>query len=519
MGIGAGLSWVVLGTMGLLWLVLYAAGELRPLSAWHWRLAWAGSILIWVDVFWTGCLVKEPSVGLMGLLGGAALALPASGRRSTLSHWRILAMTWALLGGWSWLAYTYFQNYRVLFHVGLVVNIALLVGCHLLFRPPLAWAQVLNTLILLLAVLPLVDPWIRPKYRFDEHPDPRKKEYLYSVAQKDPGGYAAWVRYAGAQWRHMTFHFFIRQNSGPLPFVVRTNCQGPFFNSTVAINSLGFRGREISRDKGNAYRIVALGESTTFGITMNPEDKPWPDTLEQLIRNELHPSRPVEVINAGLPGYTLDHNLYRLKHEILPLKPDLIVSYHGINGFPWICPALAPPFSEDAPIYNERPLKLLADFEFSLRVAHYKIRQKIELYHRPPYLLDPMKTEFARAYRELIAVCQTNGIRLALANYSMAINNRSDPRVAQFYQQAFPVMYLDVKANEVHSGIVRQLTTEHPDVCFVDTHPGLDGDNDKFTDMVHMTEEGRQQLALNIFESIRGLLQRDLASTASVARP
>ena len=41
---------------------------------------------------------------------------------------------------------------------------------------------------------------------------------------------------------------------------------------------------------------------------------------------------PIEVVNAGTEAYTLEDNLERMRRDILPLKPDLIVSTHGMNG-------------------------------------------------------------------------------------------------------------------------------------------------------------------------------------------
>ena len=43
--------------------------------------------------------------------------------------------------------------------------------------------------------------------------------------------------------------------------------------------------------------------------------------------------RKIEDINAGTEAYTIDNNLERMRRDILPLKPDLILSTHGMNGF------------------------------------------------------------------------------------------------------------------------------------------------------------------------------------------
>ena len=128
-----------------------------------------------------------------------------------------------------------------------------------------------------------------------------------------------------------------------------------------------------------------------------------------------------------------------------------------------------------------------------------------------------METEYARAYERLIQFARTNRIRLALANYSMSVNEQSDPAVIAFYRGAFGAAYQQMRANVAHSFIVRQLAMKHPEVCLVDTHPHLDGENDHFIDLVHLTESGREQLAENVFAGIRRVLEEDLAATPAPA--
>jgi hypothetical protein len=45
----------------------------------------------------------------------------------------------------------------------------------------------------------------------------------------------------------------------------------------------------------------------------------------------------------------------------------------------------------------------------------------------------------------------------------------------------------------------------------VDTHPNLDGEHDKFIDLIHLTQQGRDRLAENIFTGIQDILQSELA--------
>jgi hypothetical protein len=44
----------------------------------------------------------------------------------------------------------------------------------------------------------------------------------------------------------------------------------------------------------------------------------------------------------------------------------------------------------------------------------------------------------------------------------------------------------------------------------VDTHPHLDGEHEKFIDIIHLTGDGNRQLAENVFAGIRGVLEKDL---------
>jgi lysophospholipase L1-like esterase len=282
----------------------------------------------------------------------------------------------------------------------------------------------------------------------------------------------------------------------------------------ISINSRGFRGKEFSAEKGDAYRIVTIGESTTFGSTLRANDRPWPEALEELIRDRLHLARPVQVINAGVPAYHLRHNLARIPVDILPLKPDMIISYHGYNGLHMLSGSLPRASGTLPPAYKSRPLRLLADAEYRLKMAAFKRHLTSPLETRPPSFDRPLETDYAQAYRDLIQIARTNGIHLVMANFSMAVNRQSDSGVVEFYRAGFPSVHWQILANEAHSRIVEELANQNPGVGFVDTHPGLDGHYQWFIDLVHFTQEGREHLAETMFNGIRQLIEEDLAKPA-----
>jgi len=100
------------------------------------------------------------------------------------------------------------------------------------------------------------------------------------------------------------------------------------------INTLGFRGPEISTRKPTGLlRIVCLGDSRTFGVWANwgfQYDNDYPAALERYLRGEPGRKR-VEVINAGVLGYTSANGLAQLETQVLQLYPDIVTVAFGFN--------------------------------------------------------------------------------------------------------------------------------------------------------------------------------------------
>ncbi len=84
----------------------------------------------------------------------------------------------------------------------------------------------------------------------------------------------------------------------------------------VEISGLGFRGPEPV-----SPRIACLGDSTTFGWGVDQEQA-WPAVLGQALE--------VEVLNAGVPGYSTHQGLAGLD-RVLALKPDVVILAYMIR--------------------------------------------------------------------------------------------------------------------------------------------------------------------------------------------
>jgi len=110
-------------------------------------------------------------------------------------------------------------------------------------------------------------------------------------------------------------------------------------------NPDGFRGRPIQAEKsGGKVRIVCMGESSTYCTGIIKDEDTYPARLEHHLQLA---GISVEIINAGVGGYTSLENLMRYHFKIRCLQPDLVVYYFTHNDVhPRRFPALSLDYRE-----------------------------------------------------------------------------------------------------------------------------------------------------------------------------
>lgn len=82
-------------------------------------------------------------------------------------------------------------------------------------------------------------------------------------------------------------------------------------------NTQGFRAAEDFKPAETRKRIVLAGDSFTFGYGVE-----YDETFGALIENEL---TDVVVCNLAMPGFGLDQIWLSVRHQALPLDPDLVI--------------------------------------------------------------------------------------------------------------------------------------------------------------------------------------------------
>lgn len=102
----------------------------------------------------------------------------------------------------------------------------------------------------------------------------------------------------------------------------RPRYRGEFMGGTVSINGLGMRGPAVEAPRPGWRRF---GDSITFGYGVGDEQ-----TYAHYLGRELAGGR-VEVLNAGVTGYTSSQVLARLRRLLPKLKPDVVLVCIGWN--------------------------------------------------------------------------------------------------------------------------------------------------------------------------------------------
>ena len=108
------------------------------------------------------------------------------------------------------------------------------------------------------------------------------------------------------------------------------------YDVTLSYNRIidTIEGFEVFGDKENpdAKLIVALGGSTTESTYLFI--KGWVQYLSEILMQE---HLPVKIYCGGVAGYSSSQELLKFIRDVLPMKPDVVLSYSGLNdlyGYP-----------------------------------------------------------------------------------------------------------------------------------------------------------------------------------------
>lgn len=141
---------------------------------------------------------------------------------------------------------------------------------------------------------------------------------------------------------------YMEHPAHPGVFLHKPNFQGRWDGTWYETNSSGMRGPdlELSTD-GHDFRVVALGDSCTFGKGVL-EEHSWPRKLESLLAGELGSQWHPVVANLGVNGHSGVTYELMFRERGLHLQPDLVLVGFNINDFPNVLSAI------DEHVFKER---------------------------------------------------------------------------------------------------------------------------------------------------------------------
>jgi lysophospholipase L1-like esterase len=108
----------------------------------------------------------------------------------------------------------------------------------------------------------------------------------------------------------------------PIGYRNRPRLQGKFFGTSVVINSLGMRDREVVAPAANEFRILVLGDSVPFGVGVQYEAT-FPYQLEQILNTQFQ--GVIRTLNMGVPSYNTEQEWTQLQTLGITLQPNLVM--------------------------------------------------------------------------------------------------------------------------------------------------------------------------------------------------
>lgn len=270
-------------------------------------------------------------------------------------------------------------------------------------------------------------------------------------------------------------------------------------------NRQGYRAAaDFAAKPPGALRIVCLGGSTTYGVSVDDNADTYPARLEALLRERAALGAAIEVFNMGVGGYTSREVLGVLARDALPLQPDAVLVQLAIND---VAPRFFPGFQCDyshfrvpmQPLREGTPHRLLHRSHAAL-IAGWAlgVYRPLTLQARTQRPLPPVDAAlagmaangtdcFEENIRRIVSQCVDAGIAIYLVTQPYLVRPAppgTDPealRMEELYQQG------QREHNTVLMAVAASTAAE-----LIDLNRLTPRDSALFSDPIHMTKAGNR---------------------------
>jgi len=292
-------------------------------------------------------------------------------------------------------------------------------------------------------------------------------------------------------------------------------------NIHIKINSLGFRGEEISREKPpGTFRIVCLGASTTFSAEVSSNDAMWTHRLQEKLR-AASPGRRIEVINAAVGGYVSADNLKRLQHHVMALNPDLVIYYEANNEIVKDTQELAiqrgliPPDGGRQSAWVTSLSKVSLMFDLAYKNLAIIARSRDDRTGKIDEVPRNLPERFLATLDKMRSVLALRGVPLVLSTFVVKYRRDQDRAtqianadVAFYYM---PWMSIDgmLDAMDVYNAAIVEYG-KRAGLQVVDDRFSIPPDTEHFSDCMHLLDKGNEAMAERFARALvnAGILSR-----------
>jgi len=263
-------------------------------------------------------------------------------------------------------------------------------------------------------------------------------------------------------------------------------------------NTQGYRSEKnrLYKADPDSLNIVSLGGSSTYGTRVYTKDS-YPYLLEEILRKSTNTDKTINVINAGLGGYSTPNIISLLSGKIIHLEPAVIIFYVGFND---VWTRLM--FSDFKMDYSHAQ-KSWVDLDFPFwRYSKFLdlMASKLGYLAEKPHIHsvawkkmsgnpeDNFRNSSVDAFKAnlmtLISIARTHGSVPVLVTQATDFKNHPLPENNKLW----------VRAMEENTNIIKQVA-DNMSVDLIDVRNLMTDTNEYFLDVLHMSGTGNRKRA------------------------
>jgi lysophospholipase L1-like esterase len=270
----------------------------------------------------------------------------------------------------------------------------------------------------------------------------------------------------------------------------------------------------------DTYRILFLGGSTTRNSAL-PKEVRFPTRLKSLIGKNF-PERKVEVFNAGMDWYTTKHSLINYVTNLRDWQPDLVVVMHAIND---LYRSFSPPIYAEGeynrhwshfygPSINGVNPPTFEEHLFSR--TFYSLYSQLREYEVDyPLSRYVSLNEYRRNLRTLIEYLKSDQRKVIIMTQPSLYKDNLSPEENEalwfgkefcytsknIWQREYPSAKSLRTAIEAFNDAARNIAEDN-EVMLIDLDVMIAKNLSNFSDDVHYTEKGSNEIATAIMNNI-----------------